>query len=170
MKHVKRILALLLALLCAFSFAACSGEEGDGESRETEKETEGQTESGATETPKFEYDTTGGLCVITGVTDKSATAYVIPDFVNGIGEGAFDGCTALKSVTIPSSVTSIGASAFAECTALTSVTFANQTGWTAGDLRVSEEELSDPSRAAKLLTGEYCDKLWSHKNEWTPWY
>ena len=169
MKDVKRIIALLLALLCALSFAACSGEEGDGDTR-TEGSTETPTESEATEAPKFEYDTTGGLCVITGVTDKTATTYVIPDFVTGIGEGAFDGCTALTSLTIPSGVTSIGKSAFAECTALTSVTFANTSGWTASDVRVSEDELADPAKAAELLTGSYCDKLWSNQNEWTPWY
>ena len=39
--------------------------------------------------------------------------------ITGIGSHAFDGCTALTSVTIPDTVTRIGTSAFAGCTALT---------------------------------------------------
>ena len=42
--------------------------------------------------------------------------------VTAIGEDAFRGCSALKSVTIPQSVTSIGDSAFAGCHNLDSVT------------------------------------------------
>lgn len=42
-----------------------------------------------------------------------------------IGEGAFDGCTDLNSITIPDTVTYIGSAAFAGCTSLTSITFPN---------------------------------------------
>ena len=49
---------------------------------------------------------------------------VIDDTVTSIGEGAFDGNTALTSVTIPNSVLSIGTSAFRN-TALRSVTIGN---------------------------------------------
>ncbi len=51
---------------------------------------------------------------------------VIPDSVTGIGEYAFSGCTALKSVTIPDSVTGIGAHAFNGCTALESISLSNR--------------------------------------------
>ena len=42
--------------------------------------------------------------------------------MTGIGWGAFEDCTGLKSITIPDSVTSIGMSAFSGCSGLTSVT------------------------------------------------
>ena len=42
-----------------------------------------------------------------------------------IGDIAFEGCSALKSVTIPDSVTMIGNYAFYGCDALTSVTIGN---------------------------------------------
>jgi PKD repeat protein len=49
-------------------------------------------------------------------------AYVVPDSVTTIGDGAFAGCASLTSVTIGDSVTTIGNSAFAGCASLTSVT------------------------------------------------
>ncbi|MDY6229309.1 MAG: leucine-rich repeat domain-containing protein, partial [Prevotella sp.] len=45
--------------------------------------------------------------------------------VTSIGDGAFNYCTGLTSITIPNSVTSIGEAAFDYCTGLTSVTIGN---------------------------------------------
>ena len=53
---------------------------------------------------------------------KKQGIYIIPDGITNIGNGAFESCTGLTSVTIPSSVTSIGERAFADCCGLTSIT------------------------------------------------
>ena len=70
----------------------------------------------------FIFEINGNSCVITGVRDESATEYIIPDYVTGIGNYAFYGCSGLTSITIPDSVTSIGYSAFSGCSGLTSIT------------------------------------------------
>ncbi len=49
-------------------------------------------------------------------------AYIIPDSVTDIGQGAFTECNGLTSVTIPKSVKTIGDGAFSGCANLTSVT------------------------------------------------
>jgi hypothetical protein len=49
-------------------------------------------------------------------------AYAIPSSVTSIGDGAFEYCIGLTSITIPSSVTLIGNGAFAVCRGLTSIT------------------------------------------------
>lgn len=54
--------------------------------------------------------------------DNKATEYSIPETVKTIGQGAFKGCSKLKSVNIPNSVTSIGYGAFADCSGIESLT------------------------------------------------
>ena len=49
----------------------------------------------------------------------------LPDTLLGISEGAFSGCTSLKSVTIPESVIMIQEGAFEKCQKLSSVTILN---------------------------------------------
>lgn len=49
----------------------------------------------------------------------------IPNGVTEIGEGAFRGCTVLKSIEIPASVIKIGDGAFMGCTSLETVTIPN---------------------------------------------
>jgi hypothetical protein len=50
---------------------------------------------------------------------------VIPNSVTSIGDGTFEGCSGLTSVTIHNGVTSIGKSAFDGCSGLTTVTIPN---------------------------------------------
>ena len=49
------------------------------------------------------------------------TSFVIPDFVENIGECAFYGCDSLESIIIPKSVLNIGEYAFSGCDSLESV-------------------------------------------------
>ena len=61
-------------------------------------------------------------------------AYVIPNSVTSIGNGAFHGCSGLTSIELPNSVTSIGDGTFWYCSGLTSVTIPNcvtSIGWRA---------------------------------------
>ena len=53
---------------------------------------------------------------------ESLESITIPDSVTSIGEGAFCCCAKLTSITIPDGVKSIGNHAFAGCTALESIT------------------------------------------------
>ena len=54
-----------------------------------------------TEMQNFLFDSTIDNCAITGIENKSITELTIPDFVTGIGEGAFNGCSSLECITIP---------------------------------------------------------------------
>jgi len=45
-------------------------------------------------------------------------SYIIPNNVTSVGDGVFNNCTNLTSVTIPSGITSIGGDAFNKCTSL----------------------------------------------------
>ena len=60
--------------------------------------------------------------LITYPNGKTASTYVIPPSVTSIGDGAFQVCWNLTSITIPPSVTSIGAWPFSLCWSLTSIT------------------------------------------------
>ncbi len=73
----------------------------------------------------------GNTYIITGIGQgafnycSGLTSVTIGNSVTSIGDCAFDGCSGLTSVTIPDSVTSIGIGAFRNCTGLTSVTIGN---------------------------------------------
>ena len=113
-------------------------------------------DSGAADNPEdltglddFYYEITSTGIRITGVKDKTKTAYVIPDSVTGIGESAFEGCTSLTSVSIGNGVTSIGSYAFEGCTSLTSVYITDIAAW----CKISFEFLSNGFLSNPLYNG-----------------
>lgn len=74
----------------------------------------------------FALNGDGDGYVVTGYSG-SDTAVTVPDWymnlpVTEIGNGAFQGNTAIKTVSLPSTVVKIGASAFKGCTSLTKIT------------------------------------------------
>ena len=83
---------------------------------------------------KYKASESSSGVTVCGLVNKAATEIHIPsqiDYghytydVTSIGEGAFDWCERLTSITIPNSVTSIGEEAFAYCKGLTSITIPN---------------------------------------------
>lgn len=120
-----------------------------------------------------------GWCGISGldnIMSSSRTLYiggnkvegdlVIPDSVTSIGQGAFNGCSGLTSVTIPDSVTSIGGYAFKGCTGLTSITFEDRTPWNAfwgfENEYWMQIDVTDSSANVQYLVNGYRSCFW-HK-------
>ena len=138
---MKKILAILVALLAALSVQTVAF--ADGELLPQTAETQGETSNGAVVLAEGSIEYNGiNYTVLTvpsggekGTVEvgpyQDASGYIsIPAAItyNGntytvtsIGHNAFTGCTELTSVTIPDSVTSIGNSAFSLCSDLTSV-------------------------------------------------
>ncbi len=56
------------------------------------------------------------------LNNKLVTNLVIPNNVTSISEGAFSGCSSLKSVTIPDGITNIDIGVFSDCDNITRVT------------------------------------------------
>ena len=86
--------------------------------------------------------------------------------VTSIGDGAFQECTSLESVTIPDSVTSIGDSAFYGCTHLTSVTIGDNVTSIGTYAFFNCEKLTSvtiPNSVTKINTGAFyfCKSLGS---------
>ncbi|MDE6735981.1 MAG: leucine-rich repeat domain-containing protein, partial [Treponemataceae bacterium] len=115
-----------------------------------------------------------------GTDLKTMTTLVIPNGVESIGYGAFEGCANLTTVTIPDSVTAIGNSAFFKCENIDTVTYQGTLAqWCAldgGDLMsyaervtIGGENLKDktelviPNGVESIGSGAFrgCDKLTS---------
>ena len=68
-----------------------------------------------------------GTCYVSGLGNVSSAYIVIPEFYNemrvtGIGKNAFHGCDFLLSVIFPESIITLGEGAFSGCTSLKTVT------------------------------------------------
>ena len=138
---MKKILAILIALLAALSVQTVAF--ADGELLPQTAETQGETSNGAVVLAEGSIEHNGiNYTVLTvpsgeenGTVEVGRNPYardnvtipaIITDgkntyTVTSIGDGAF-GNSSITSVTIPDSVTSIGDAAFLECRSLTSVT------------------------------------------------
>ena len=123
----KRLLSILLIFCMVLTMIPVGGVfAADDTTVTNEKEIEGvkyklnadETATVIANIPKYE----GEITIPSEVTDtESDVTYA----VTSIGNGAFNGCSALKSIEIPNSVTSIGNSAFYECAELEKITFAD---------------------------------------------
>ena len=135
---MKKILAILIALLAALSVQTVAFADGemmplqpaqtesiaDGNSVELNDDLTdsqgikyGLNENDQTAIVSGHTDTLSGVITIPATVTKDGVKYT----VTSIGNGAFSYCKGLTSVTIPGSVTSIGYGAFSECSGLTSV-------------------------------------------------
>ena len=72
----------------------------------------------ATLVPKTDGKYSGDIIIPEKVKGKDGVEYV----VTSLGEGCFEGCSGLTSITIPSSVTSLDDYCFSDCIGLTSIT------------------------------------------------
>ena len=85
--------------------------------------------------------------------NSDITGITIPEGVKYIGYGAFQDCTALKSVKLPNSLQKIGGEAFGDCTALSSVTFGS------GLKSIEYDGFSDCESLKKVVLPEGLEKL-----------
>ena len=140
---MKKILAILIALLAALSAQTVAF--ADGELLPQTAETQGETSNGAVVLAEGSIEYNGinytvltvpsggenGTVEVGPYQDASGDITIPATITNGentytvtsIGNSAFSMCSGLTSVTIPDGVTSIGDFAFSWCSGLTSVTF-----------------------------------------------
>lgn len=138
--NTKRYLtALIAAFAITFSFASCSPnkpvEKKTSQQIEVAEETTAVTEETTCETTAYEdnklveleliYEIIDGKACVTGYKGEGNFAKISDEYngtpVTVISGGAFEGCTALKTVSFYSDVMEIGESAFKDCTSLTSI-------------------------------------------------
>ena len=80
----------------------------------------------------LEYQSIGdGSCLVMGIGECTDSEIVIPEkspsgeYVVGIGNGAFENCRQLVSISIPESVTNIGVGVFRGCSSLVIISVEN---------------------------------------------
>ena len=181
---MKKILAILLALVATTSLWAYDFQSGDlyynitsGSKPYTVEVThksstfpynDGVTLNTATIPETVTYG--GRTHSVTSIGDEAffycslLTSVTIPSSVTSIGEDAFSFCSSLKSVTIPNSVTSIGDDAFSMCSSLKSVTIPNSVtsiGALAFDSCTSLTSITIPESVTNIEFGAFahCTEL-----------
>ena len=135
---MKKLLALLLALLTVATFSACSNEEENNEDLSNFRQEEIVFTSVTNEYGTFHFELlTSDTVEITkyeGSTDLHevvvpATVHTGEDVaatskkVTTIGKDAFKGVSAITAITLPEGITTIGNYAFADCAQLATVSF-----------------------------------------------
>ena len=66
----------------------------------------------------FDFTSTLNTCVILGAKESVGSVLILPEYVTGIGNGAFSGCRELTEIAFPERLTEIGELAFSDCTGL----------------------------------------------------
>ena len=127
---MKKLLALILAMLMVATFAACSDEEETVEDLKDYLQNDEvvdviTNENG--ETYYFDLIDSETVVITKYTCGDDKHALVIPETLDGktvvaIGEAAFRTCNAITSVTIPATVETIGKYAFEGCQLLTELT------------------------------------------------
>lgn len=92
---------------------------------------------------------------------ENMSSIVIPDSTVYIGCYAFRGCKKLSNVTIGSGVKEIGIYAFKDCSALKTITFKKTAGWSADNIEISADKITNKSDAVTYLGIVYSDKVWT---------
>lgn len=130
---MKRIFALLLALLLLCTMVACSGDDDNmNEPTDLTVITDHQSITIGTYKDCFEYEIINGdeVAIVGFTSVYNLHEIAIPDKIEDcpvvkIADGAFYQCSQLTAVTVPATVTEIGSMAFAGCVQLKKITFAN---------------------------------------------
>ena len=122
-----RWLLLIAGLLLLFSFMLSLSSPPDNTGNEAQEDTKKpiQTTVPPTDISGLLYSSNGdGTCSILGIGSCTEQDLIIPrksptgELVTAIGDGAFDHCDSIVSITLSSEIQQIGNSAFAGCKAL----------------------------------------------------
>ena len=110
---------------------------------------------------------TNPYLLFVGMKDNTLTESKIHDSTKMILSGAYEGCSALKSVVIGAAVEYIGAMAFDSLASLERVEFKTVRSWQVCDFYSDEtillygSDIADAERMADLLSGSYSEYEWS---------
>ena len=116
---------------------------------------------------RYLLDTGAKTATLMRKTEKYSGDIVVPEKVKGsdgmeyvvtfLGDGCFNGCVKLTSISIPSSVTSIGKSCFAGCDKLTSITIPSSVISLGEDCFYSCDNLTSITIPSSVISlGESC--------------